>query len=280
MLQPKTQCLDNITTPFSTNSWRISPSTSWCPFFSVICPETAAAPSCCGRCCWRSSPSSWILPWTPWPSRSVLLQSEWRTHMSLVRVMKSVRTKSSRPQPNATVGPSVSEILDVIGEIRVSLLTDEQLMNSSLIHTWFSERLRLFLPSASGRFLSCLSRRNLSCHSYQQMWVTVCYTSLCLQFQLRRFRFLCPEYISPATVFLSINIFNFHIECKLKADRGLYLCCLCHHNLLFCPVQYEKQNFVLKQRMGHFNVFYYESNDKCEAGNQSVMICQSSALSV
>lgn len=36
---------------FSTNSWRISPSTSWCPFFSAICPETAATPSCCGRCC-------------------------------------------------------------------------------------------------------------------------------------------------------------------------------------------------------------------------------------
>lgn len=93
-----------------------------------------------------------------------------RTHTSLVRVMRSsVRTRSSRPQPNATVGPSVSEILDVIGEIRVSLLTDEQLLNSSLLHAWFSKRLRLFLPSASGRFLSCLSRRNLSCHSYQQM---------------------------------------------------------------------------------------------------------------
>ncbi|XP_075869320.1 uncharacterized protein LOC142879757 [Nelusetta ayraudi] len=71
--------------------------------------------------------------------------------------------------PNATAGPSASEILDVIGEIRVSLLTDEQLMNSSLVHTWFSERLRLFLPSASGRFLSCLGRRNLSCHSYRQI---------------------------------------------------------------------------------------------------------------
>lgn len=75
----------------------------------------------------------------------------------------------SRPQPNATVGPSVSEILDVVGEIRMALLSDEQLMNGSVVRMWFFNRLRLFLPSASGRFLSCLSRRNLSCHSYQMM---------------------------------------------------------------------------------------------------------------
>lgn len=67
------------------------------------------------------------------------------------------------------VVPSAMEVLDVIGEIRVSLLTDEQLRNSSVIMKWFSGRLRGFLPSASGRFLHCLIRRNLSCHSYQQM---------------------------------------------------------------------------------------------------------------
>ncbi|XP_044043889.1 uncharacterized protein LOC122872151 [Siniperca chuatsi] len=67
------------------------------------------------------------------------------------------------------VGPSATEVLDVIGEIRVSMLTDEQLMNSSVIRKWFSGRLSRFLPSASGMFLRCLSRRNLSCHSYQQI---------------------------------------------------------------------------------------------------------------
>ncbi|KAE8300477.1 Mesothelin Pre-pro-megakaryocyte-potentiating factor [Larimichthys crocea] len=67
------------------------------------------------------------------------------------------------------VGPSATEILDVIGEMRVFMLTDEQLMNSSVIRKWFSSRLRRFLPSASGRFLHCLSSRNLSCHSYQQI---------------------------------------------------------------------------------------------------------------
>ncbi|XP_051242477.1 uncharacterized protein mslnb isoform X14 [Dicentrarchus labrax] len=67
------------------------------------------------------------------------------------------------------VGPSASVILDVIGEIRVSILTDEQLMNSSVIDQWFSNRLSGFLPSASGMFLRCLSSMNLSCHSYQQI---------------------------------------------------------------------------------------------------------------
>ncbi|XP_029355460.1 uncharacterized protein mslnb [Echeneis naucrates] len=67
------------------------------------------------------------------------------------------------------LGPSAKEVLDVIGEIRVSLLTDEQLMDRSEIRRWFAERLRAFLPSASGRFLHCLTRRNLSCPSYQQI---------------------------------------------------------------------------------------------------------------
>ncbi|XP_053273901.1 uncharacterized protein LOC128435137 [Pleuronectes platessa] len=67
------------------------------------------------------------------------------------------------------LGPSALEVLDVIGEIRVSLLTDEQLRNSSEIRKWFSGRLSAFLPSASVRFLRCLGHRNLSCQSYQQI---------------------------------------------------------------------------------------------------------------
>ncbi|XP_042340408.1 uncharacterized protein LOC121941647 [Plectropomus leopardus] len=67
------------------------------------------------------------------------------------------------------VGPSASEVLDVIGEIRVSMLTDEELMDSSVIREWFSGHLSRFLPFASGRFLRCLSNRNLGCHSYQQI---------------------------------------------------------------------------------------------------------------
>ncbi|KAL7405207.1 hypothetical protein ABVT39_025204 [Epinephelus coioides] len=65
--------------------------------------------------------------------------------------------------------PSGSVVLDVIGEIRVSVWTEEQLMNSSVIREWFSGRLSGLLPSASPVFLRCLSSRNLSCHAYQQI---------------------------------------------------------------------------------------------------------------
>ncbi|XP_023814440.1 uncharacterized protein LOC101168922 isoform X2 [Oryzias latipes] len=67
------------------------------------------------------------------------------------------------------VSPSAPEILDVIGEMRLFLLTNEQLMDSNVIKLWFSERLSGFLPSASEMFLLCLSSRNLSCQSYHQI---------------------------------------------------------------------------------------------------------------
>ncbi|KAM9493001.1 uncharacterized protein ACWYII_004701 [Salvelinus alpinus] len=67
------------------------------------------------------------------------------------------------------IGPAVSQVLDVIGEIRVNRLTDDQLRDSDVIGKWFSGRLRAFLPSASGGFLHCLSTKNLSCDSYQQI---------------------------------------------------------------------------------------------------------------
>ncbi|XP_036798448.1 uncharacterized protein LOC110489381 [Oncorhynchus mykiss] len=67
------------------------------------------------------------------------------------------------------IGPAVSQALDVIGEIRVNRLTEDQLRDSDVIRKWFSGRLRLFLPSASGVFLHCLSTKNLSCDSYQQI---------------------------------------------------------------------------------------------------------------
>uniref|UniRef100_A0A096LUR8 Uncharacterized protein n=1 Tax=Poecilia formosa TaxID=48698 RepID=A0A096LUR8_POEFO len=65
--------------------------------------------------------------------------------------------------------PSAEAILDVIEEIRLSALTDGELTNSSVIHLWFAERLSSFLPFASGRFLLCLTSKNLSCPSYQQI---------------------------------------------------------------------------------------------------------------
>lgn len=67
------------------------------------------------------------------------------------------------------VVPSATEVLDVIREIRLNLLTEEQLRNQSVITRWFYRRLSRLLPNASAQFLTCLSLRNLSCHSYQQM---------------------------------------------------------------------------------------------------------------
>ncbi|XP_061736319.1 uncharacterized protein LOC133538652 isoform X1 [Nerophis ophidion] len=69
---------------------------------------------------------------------------------------------------NEVVG-SMSAILDVIGEIRLALLSDEQLNNSTVIAKWFSRRLARFLPMASPTFLRCLSLRNFSCQAYQQI---------------------------------------------------------------------------------------------------------------
>ncbi|KAK5612585.1 hypothetical protein CRENBAI_011035 [Crenichthys baileyi] len=57
--------------------------------------------------------------------------------------------------------PSADTILDVIEEIRLSALTAQDLMNSSVIRLWFTERLSSFLPSVSGRFLLCLTSRKI-----------------------------------------------------------------------------------------------------------------------
>ncbi|XP_068178769.1 uncharacterized protein [Antennarius striatus] len=71
--------------------------------------------------------------------------------------------------PNTTVIPSAREVLSVVGKLRVIPLTDEELRNSSVITKWFSVRLSRLLPSASGKFLRCVARRNISCSSYQQI---------------------------------------------------------------------------------------------------------------
>ncbi|XP_073716201.1 uncharacterized protein mslnb isoform X2 [Misgurnus anguillicaudatus] len=58
--------------------------------------------------------------------------------------------------------PSGSVILDVLRELRLDGLTDD-----GVIATWLDERLRSFLPFASGAFLQCLSHKNFSCQNFQ-----------------------------------------------------------------------------------------------------------------
>ncbi|XP_035258950.1 uncharacterized protein LOC118219721 isoform X2 [Anguilla anguilla] len=63
--------------------------------------------------------------------------------------------------------PFVPEVLDVIGEVKISNFTEEELQNVSFIKMWFDIKLKPFIPSVSKEFLSCLSTKNFSCETYQ-----------------------------------------------------------------------------------------------------------------
>ncbi|KAL2086518.1 hypothetical protein ACEWY4_017577 [Coilia grayii] len=67
------------------------------------------------------------------------------------------------------MGPSVSHVLDVVGELRLDLISDLQLNNISFISSLFGQSLRPFLPFASGNFLQCVSSKNLTCDTYQHI---------------------------------------------------------------------------------------------------------------
>ncbi|XP_058236148.1 uncharacterized protein LOC131346630 [Hemibagrus wyckioides] len=72
---------------------------------------------------------------------------------------------------NTTVpqSPSVPVVLDVIGDVTFSTLSPSSFMNNSFIQLWFGERLHPFLPYAPPNFLSCLSKNNFSCETYQSV---------------------------------------------------------------------------------------------------------------
>ncbi|KPP71592.1 Mesothelin-like protein-like [Scleropages formosus] len=67
--------------------------------------------------------------------------------------------------------PVMSDILDVIGDIRINIFSGEQLMDVNFTNYWFHGNLRPFLSSASGEFLSCLSNKNITCEIYQNVYV-------------------------------------------------------------------------------------------------------------
>ncbi|CAL1600813.1 unnamed protein product [Knipowitschia caucasica] len=71
--------------------------------------------------------------------------------------------------PAGSVGSSASQVLDVVGEIRLSQLSDQELSEPSVLRSWFSTRLAHFLPHSSARFLRCLSVRNISCSAFQHI---------------------------------------------------------------------------------------------------------------
>ncbi|XP_062398476.1 uncharacterized protein mslnb isoform X5 [Sardina pilchardus] len=65
------------------------------------------------------------------------------------------------------MGPSVTDVLDILGELRLELLSDTQWEDLDFISSLFGDSLRPFLPFASGELLHCVSRRNLTCETYQ-----------------------------------------------------------------------------------------------------------------
>ncbi|XP_048870296.1 uncharacterized protein LOC125742383 [Brienomyrus brachyistius] len=62
---------------------------------------------------------------------------------------------------------SISNVLDVIGEITIDKFNSTSLRNVDVINQWFQRKLHSFLPSVSKEFLSCLSTKNFSCETFQ-----------------------------------------------------------------------------------------------------------------
>lgn len=67
--------------------------------------------------------------------------------------------------------PAASVILETILEVRLDSFTTDDFNNPAVVQLWFNHYLLAFLPSVSTNFLSCLTRRGLSCSTYQQLWV-------------------------------------------------------------------------------------------------------------
>ncbi|KAJ8386178.1 hypothetical protein AAFF_G00176020 [Aldrovandia affinis] len=63
--------------------------------------------------------------------------------------------------------PSVTHVLDVLGEIFVYGPSTSTLADVDLVNTLFQRKLLPFLPFASQTFLSCLGGQNFSCETYQ-----------------------------------------------------------------------------------------------------------------
>ncbi|XP_065113949.1 uncharacterized protein mslna [Paramisgurnus dabryanus] len=73
---------------------------------------------------------------------------------------------------NRTQSPSnvsLSDVLDVIVDVRIDRLSPQRLRDPAFIGTWFQGRLNPFLPSVSQGSLSCLSTKNLTCETYQRI---------------------------------------------------------------------------------------------------------------
>ncbi|XP_036388707.1 uncharacterized protein mslnb [Megalops cyprinoides] len=103
------------------------------------------------------------------PSNMTYSKETWKVFLTKV---SGVLDEALNNLSNMTFGiysPSVSHVLDILGEIRIDRFSNEQLRDVDFINTWFHGYLRPFLSSASGQFLHCLSRKNFSCETYQHV---------------------------------------------------------------------------------------------------------------
>ncbi|XP_073712736.1 uncharacterized protein mslna [Misgurnus anguillicaudatus] len=67
------------------------------------------------------------------------------------------------------INVSLSDVLDVIVDVRIDRLSPQRLKDPAFIGTWFQGRLTPFLPSLSQGALSCLSTKNLTCETYRRI---------------------------------------------------------------------------------------------------------------
>ena len=79
-------------------------------------------------------------------------------------------------QSLTVMGPSVTPVLDVLGELRLDLISDMLWKDISFISALFGDGLRPFLSSASGSLLQCVSGKNLTCQTFQHMYVKYWHT--------------------------------------------------------------------------------------------------------
>ena len=99
------------------------------------------------------------------------------------------------------MGPSVTDVLDILGELRLESVSDTQWQDLDFISSLFGDSLRPFLPFASAELLHCVSRRNLTCETYQYMYVKYS-LNLC---NIMSYRY---DVITHVTVILSQNTFS------------------------------------------------------------------------
>ncbi|XP_050950981.1 uncharacterized protein mslnb isoform X2 [Labeo rohita] len=74
-------------------------------------------------------------------------------------------------------GDVVSQVLDVIGELRLERISPDQWSDVTFISMLFTQNLKPFLQFASPSLLQCTSSKNLSCQTYQHILSMVTFVS-------------------------------------------------------------------------------------------------------